>query len=109
MNIEHTNFGNRKQYPIIDSLINLFNERSDNGDNIKKNYKYCVNVINDLNNILNGFNSVDKFYRHYVYILVKKDFNNRINKSLLDNKLRFLLKKLIHMIINNKIEVFIKR
>jgi len=105
LKIQKSDFGDSRDYPVINSLVGIF---EDEEDNIKR-YKYCIRLLNKYHTLLNEYNSLNKETRKYTYLLIKQDFINRIDSSILSDKLKNHMKNLINAIVNRKIEVFIDR
>jgi len=106
LNINKTDFGDSDLFPVINSLVKIFDENIKEIDNVNR-YKYCVRLTNELNTLLNEYNSINKRIRKYTYLLIRSDFIRRIDFSILSDNLKTHMKNLITGIINNKIKIYI--
>ena len=107
--INQESFGDPKQFPVIDSIVGIFNTRIESNKYNKNEFKYCANLIREYNMSLSNLNVIDKEWRKYYMRLVKNDFLDRLSKSKLTKIIYTHMCNLIVGIHRQKIEVFINR
>ena len=105
--IKNETFGDAETFPVIKSLVSIFNERIDNNRFIYKSFKYCVTTISEYNNLSTKINGLDKKAREYFMVLLKNDFLFRLEKSKLDEILYTHMCNYIVSLHKNKLKYFV--
>jgi len=92
-------FGNIKKYPVLKSLANILNE----ADNKKYSNKVS-SIINDYNLIT--FNIINKggYLKDYLLLLVRKDFQYRIESRILPANIKTHLDNYIQAIYKDELK-----
>ena len=83
-------FGDPKLYPVINSIVRIINEKYN--DNIRK---YCIKTIQEFHVVTSHVNHIDKQMRRYFMNLIKNDFYNRLDDSMIDELLKTHMRNLI--------------
>jgi len=96
-----TMFGDEREYPVINSIVSILNEKLNNDNNIK----YCITTIQELIVMFNSINHTDKRTRRYLIGLIKKDFLNRLDTSTLDENIKTHIRNLITALHNKKMKL----
>lgn len=100
-------FGDAKIFPVINSLVDIFNERDD--DFQKKELRYCMTKIKEYHEISKKLNVLDKTERVYFLNLLISDFKNSIESAKLTENVKTHLTNLIVGFHRETIRTFIKR
>lgn len=91
--------GNEKKFPVIKSLVGLFNEHFNNNE-----YTYCTNMLGEYNKLINGICVIsDLKMRAYLMGLVKEKFLQRLSIAKLSEKIHSHMCNLIMAIHNEKV------
>jgi len=111
LKIKNETFGDAKTFPVIISLVNIFNERIGNYTFDYKTFKYCVTTISEFNNLNNHLNSIDKKAREYYMNLLKNDFLKRLKNSKLyeDETIYTHMCNYIVSLHRNKLKIFVNQ
>lgn len=106
MKIKPEMFGDATIFPVINSIVNIFNNSIESGHYNNNEFKYCSNLVREYNEKMNYLNVLDKPIRKYFMVLMKKDFLDRLKRSKLTENIYTHMCNLIIGIHRNKIQTF---
>lgn len=107
--INSESFGDPKKFPVIDSIVGIFNTRIESNHYNKNEFQYCTKLINEYNVLINSLNVLEKDNRKYFMELLRNDFLKRLSKAKLTEIIFTHMCNLIVAIYRNKVEIFIDR
>lgn len=103
--IKNSSFGDEKIFPVINSLVDIFNERIENNTFNNNEFKYCVNLINEYNLILKELHKLTTMKTvKWFANLIKEQFLRRLDTAKLTDSIYSHMRNLIVGIHNNKIK-----
>ena len=103
--INSESFGDPKTFPVIDSIVGIFNTRIESNHYNKNEFKYCCKLVNEYNVLINSLSVLEKDNRQYFMELLKNEFLKRISKAKLTEIIFTHMCNLIVAIYRNKVEI----